>query len=89
MIEELHVNEEAKILTLAQRLKLDTTTTHDSLDKMIMTKRPFTDLGRYALFLAVQYRFHLAIAPLYCDPKLLCLFTDLPERARLSYPKFG
>lgn len=87
MIEELHINEEAKILTLAQRLKLDTTTTHDSLDKMIMTKRPFTDLGRYALFLAVQYRFHLAIAPLYCDPKLLCLFTDLPERARLSYLK--
>lgn len=85
MIEELHVNKEVQILTLAQKLKLDTTTTHDSLDKTIMTKRPFADLDRYALFLAVQYRFHLAIAPLYCNPELLCLFADLPERTRLSH----
>lgn len=84
MIEELQLSEEVKILTLAEKLKLDTMSTHDRLDKSIMMQRPFASLQRYALFLEVQYRFHLAIAPLYCTAELRCLFTDLPERERLS-----
>lgn len=85
MIADQHISNEIKALSLAEQFKISTTATHDSLDKTIMTKRPFASLERYALFLEVQYRFHLAIAPLYSDAELIRLFTDLPTRQRLSH----
>ena len=85
MIADQHVNNEINAPSLTTLFKLNTTTIHDNLDKTIMTKRPFASLDRYALFLEVQYRFHLAIAPLYSDTNLSRLVSDLPTRQRLSH----
>lgn len=68
----------------ASRLKALTHTTHDRLDKAIMSGDPFGSRARYVLFLTVQHAFHREIDALYSDPTLDRLLPDLPGRRRLG-----
>lgn len=70
--------------TRSQRLKAATSTTHDSLDKRIMSEDIFSSRERFAKFVRVQYRFHRDIQALYAAPALDALLPDLAERQRLS-----
>ncbi len=78
---ELERNADA---TRIQRLKAMTDATHRQLDQRIMAAEPFASRERYALFLAVQHRFHADVAPLYADARLNALLPDLASRCRLA-----
>ena len=68
----------------SKRLKGLTHETHETLDQSIVAQRPFEDLSRYSLFLAVQHGFHRDIHALYDQPALIALLPDLEERRRLA-----
>ncbi len=68
----------------AKRLKAATGDLHEALDARMSGADLFSSRGRYALFLAMQRRFHAEIAPLYREPALIALVPDLPERAKLA-----
>lgn len=70
--------------TRSQRLKAATSTTHDSLDKRIMSEDIFASRERFAKFVRVQYRFHRDIQALYATPLLRALLPDLEQRQRLQ-----
>jgi len=70
--------------TRSQRLKAATSTTHDSLDKRIMSEDIFASRERFAKFVRVQYRFHRDIQALYATPVLQALLPDLEQRQRLD-----
>lgn len=70
--------------TRSQRLKAATSTTHDSLDKRIMSEDIFSSRELFAKFVRVQYRFHRDIEALYSVPALDALLPDLAERQRLA-----
>ncbi|WMJ70401.1 biliverdin-producing heme oxygenase [Stenotrophomonas sp. 24(2023)] len=70
--------------TRSQRLKAATSSTHDSLDKRIMSEDIFASRDRFARFVRVQYRFHRDIQALYAAPVLGALLPDLAERQRLA-----
>ena len=61
-------------LSRSKRIKQATSAAHDRLDQTIMGYEPFADLGRYHLFLQMQYRFHGCLQPIYKgiprDPRL-------------------
>lgn len=63
-------------------LKEGTTSTHESLDKRIMSLDPFMDLGRYSRFLRTQSRLHQAIAPWFHDENVQDWLPDLEQRDR-------
>jgi len=67
-----------------KRLRERTHSAHDQLDKRIMAGRPFEAVGRYGLFLKVQYQFHRDIDALYTNPTLQALLPGLGERRRLD-----
>lgn len=68
----------------SQRLKAATSSTHDSLDKRIMSEDIFASRERFAKFVRVQYRFHRDIQTLYATPLLRALLPDLEQRQRLA-----
>jgi len=70
--------------TRSKRLKAATSSTHDSLDKRIMSEDIFSSRDRFAKFLRVQYRFHRDIQTLYATPLLRALLPDLAQRQRLQ-----
>lgn len=70
--------------TRSQRLKAATSSTHDSLDKRIMSEDIFASRERFAKFVRVQYRFHRDIQALYATPLLRALLPDLEQRQRLQ-----
>lgn len=70
--------------TRSQRLKAATHSTHDSLDKRIMSEDIFASRERFATFVRVQYRFHRDIQALYATPVLQSLLPDLAQRQRLE-----
>jgi heme oxygenase len=70
--------------TRIQRLKAQTTGTHETLDTRIMGAEPFANRERYALFLDVQHRFHADVAPLYASVELNQMLPGLAERCRLE-----
>ncbi|MBE0459339.1 biliverdin-producing heme oxygenase [Pseudoalteromonas prydzensis] len=76
--------ETIKESTLTAQFKTETTTIHDGLDKAIMTKRPFSSIERYALFLQIQLAFHIAVAPLYHDKKFQDCIAGLASMQRLD-----
>lgn len=75
---------EPKAETRSQRLKRATTDLHESLDRRMTQAELFSDRSRYALFLAMQRRFHRDIEALYRDPALEALAPDLQERRKLE-----
>lgn len=77
-------NETIAAPTRSQRLKAATSTTHDSLDKRIMSEDIFASRAQFARFVRVQYRFHRDIEALYAVPALDALLPDLAERRRLD-----
>lgn len=76
--------EATAVPTRSQRLKAATSSTHDSLDKRIMSEDIFASRDRFARFVRVQYRFHRDIQALYAAPVLDALLPDLAERQRLA-----
>jgi heme oxygenase len=70
--------------TRAARLRQATHELHEALDASMMGADLFSSRERYALFLAMQRRFHAEIAPLYGDGALQALVPGLQERAKLA-----
>lgn len=68
----------------AARLRQATHELHEALDASMMSADLFSSRERYALFLAMQRRFHAEIAPLYGDAALQGLLPGLPHRAKLA-----
>lgn len=67
----------------AKRLKAQTNTVHESVDRSIMSASSFASIERYKRFLAIQYLFHRDVAALYADTRLQAAFPDLIQRCRL------
>jgi heme oxygenase len=71
-------------LPLTKLLKAGTTGDHDSVDKLVMSVRPFESFERYAYFLRLQHLFHGAINALYDDADLNRLLPGLSELPRFE-----
>lgn len=65
-------------------LKQGTSSTHESLDRRIMSLEPFSDRERYALFLRTQLRLHQAVSGWYQHTELQQRLPLLKDRDRLS-----
>lgn len=70
--------------TRSQRLRRATHELHEALDRRMTEADLFSDRSRYALFLAMQRRFHRDIEALYRDEGLVALAPDLTERRKLD-----
>lgn len=70
--------------TRSQRLRRATHAMHEALDARMSGADLFSSRDRYALFLAMQRRFHRDIEALYRDEALIGLAPDLPERGKLA-----
>lgn len=57
-------------LPLTKLLKANTTSTHDSVDNLVMGADPFSNLTHYEKFLRLQHRFHGTINALYYNEVL-------------------
>ncbi|MCP1660184.1 biliverdin-producing heme oxygenase [Neisseria perflava] len=68
--------------TFAQRLKADTTGLHDSVDKLVMSVKPFADKANYIKFLQLQSVFHKAVDHIYKDSTLNQAIPELEYMAR-------
>ncbi len=68
--------------TFSEFLKASTTTTHDSVDEMVMSKQPFATHENYAKFLQAQHEFHETLRPLYLDETLNELLPKLNTLGR-------
>lgn len=75
---------EARDSGRALRLRAATRSAHERLDDAVMALDPFASRAQYAQLLAIHYRFHRAIAPLYRAPALTALIPDLTDRRRLE-----
>ena len=71
-------------LSLTKLLKANTTSDHDSVDKLVMGSRPFENFERYAYFLRLQHLFHGSINALYDDAELNRLLPGLSELPRFE-----
>lgn len=65
-------------------LKENTTSTHESLDKRIMSLNPFSALDRYTQFIRTQARLQQITSSWYQNAELQALFPDLSERDRFN-----
>ena len=63
-------------------LKEGTTSTHESLDKRIMSLAPFDNLERYSCFLRTQSRLHQAISDWFHNEEIQSWLPGLKERDR-------
>jgi len=66
----------------SQRLNQITHTPHEQLDKAVKAHAPFETLSSYARFVVAQYWFQAELKPLYNDPQLIKIISDLPARCR-------
>ena len=71
-------------LRLSQRLKAETAKLHDTLDRLVMSTKPFDNRENYGRFVLSQYLFQRDIESLYDDARLLAMIPDLPSRPRLA-----
>ncbi|HCR97155.1 MAG: biliverdin-producing heme oxygenase [Halomonas sp.] len=78
----LSPSRETNTLPLSKRLKLDTHTAHEHVDKAIMELAPFASLEGYKRFLTVQYQFQRHTEVLYLQPELNDWLEGLAERSR-------
>jgi len=73
---------ETQELTFAKRLKEQTTTTHDSVDNLVMSVQPFASKENYIKFLKLQSVFHKAVDHIYKDAELNKAIPELEYMAR-------
>ena len=73
---------ETQELTFAKRLKEQTTTTHDSVDNLVMSVQPFSSEENYIKFLKLQSVFHKAVDHIYKDAELNKAIPELEYMAR-------
>lgn len=73
-----------EIAPLSLFLKENTTSTHESLDKRIMSLNPFSALDRYTQFIRTQARLQQITTRWYQNAELQALFPDLSERDRFA-----
>lgn len=73
---------ETQELTFAKHLKEQTTTTHDSVDNLVMSVQPFSSKDNYIKFLKLQSVFHKAVDHIYKDAELNKAIPELEYMAR-------
>ncbi|EGH69288.1 biliverdin-producing heme oxygenase [Pseudomonas syringae] len=66
----------------SQRLSQITHAPHEQLDKAVKAHAPFDTLASYSRFVVAQYLFQKELQPLYSDPALQTIISDLPARCR-------
>lgn len=71
-------------LTFAQRLKEENRTTHDSVDNLVMSVKPFDNRENYIQFLKLQSVFHKVVDTIYKDGKPNAAIPELAYMARLD-----
>lgn len=71
-------------MTLTAQLKAHSHKTHDSVDELVMSQKPFDSLDNYKKFLQAQYEFHKALQPIYQNQQLATQFSDLSALSRLE-----
>lgn len=72
---------------LSVYLKENTHSTHDALDKRIMSLDPFSSVALYSQFIRTQARLQQITTAWYQNTELHVLFPDLAERDRLQAVK--
>lgn len=70
--------------TLSEHLKSHSSETHDSLDKLVMSMKPFESQDNYKKFLQAQYAFHQSVLPVYQNTQLTAHFDDLSALSRFE-----
>lgn len=70
--------------SLSEALKAHSRTTHDAVDNLVMSMKPFENLENYKKFLQAQHEFHKAVLPIYQDKKLASQFDGLGELPRFD-----
>ena len=75
-------NEDSGDLTFAKFLKHNCQTTHDSVDNLVMSVKPFDSTDNYIKFLQLQAVFHKVVDDIYKNPKLNQQIEGLAELAR-------
>lgn len=70
--------------TLSEALKEHSRTTHDAVDNLVMSMKPFESLDNYKKFLQAQHEFHKAVLPIYQDKTLANQFEGLGELPRFD-----
>lgn len=77
-----HNHENHEPLTFAQYLKVNSRATHDSVDHLVMSVKPFDSQENYIKFLQLQSVFHKIVDDIYKDPALNQKINGLAELAR-------
>lgn len=72
---------------LTEALKAHSRTTHDAVDNLVMSMKPFENTDNYKKFLQAQYEFHKAVLPIYQNEKLTSQFAGLDKLARFDRVK--
>lgn len=75
-------NENSENFTFAQFLKQNCQTTHDSVDDLVMSVKPFDTPENYIKFLQLQAIFHKIVDDVYKNPELNQKIEGLAELAR-------
>lgn len=77
-----HNHDTHEPLTFAQYLKANSRATHDSVDHLVMSVKPFDSQENYIKFLQLQSVFHKIVDDIYKDPELNQKIKGLAELAR-------
>lgn len=72
----------SETITFAQYLKENSRATHDSVDELVMSVKPFDNKENYIRFLRLQSVFHRIVDDIYKDPELNRQIQGLAELAR-------
>lgn len=78
----MHNENTETIETFAQRLKAESRTSHDSVDNLVMSVKPFDNQENYIKFLQLQSVFHKAVDSVYHNEELNRAIPGLAELAR-------
>lgn len=70
--------------TLSEALKAHSRETHDAVDSLVMSMKPFENLDNYKKFLQAQHEFHKTVLSIYQDEKLAGQFEGLTELSRFN-----
>lgn len=73
--------------TLTARLKAHSHKTHDSVDDLVMSKKPFESVDNYKKFLQAQHEFHKAVQPIYHNGALATKIDGLANLSRFERVK--
>ena len=72
----------SEVQTFAAYLKSNSTATHDSVDNLVMSVKPFSTPENYVKFLQLQAIFHKIVDSVYKDKELNQKIKDLASMAR-------